>query len=94
MGFAVLETGYSTNFPIGRTTKAQAGYFQGSEKVLTRLDAETAPNGLVWLGVHELCDEDTKALLDPEAHFGLLTSDSLKPKVGYSELQRIIRLHP
>ena len=92
--FAILETGYSTNFPIGRTANNQVRYFQRFDRAVTQLDAETEPNRLVWLGVHELCDEETQAFLDPEAHFGLLTSKSLERKAGYAELRRIIRLHP
>ena len=46
------------------------------------------------LDVHELSDEESRAFLDPEAHFGLLTSKSLDRKAGYTRLQRIIALHP
>ena len=92
--FAILETGYSTNFPIGRTEDAQVRYFLDFGRALNRLDAEAQPNGLLWLGIHELSDEESRAFLDPEAHFGLLTSKSLDRKAGYTRLQRIIALHP
>jgi hypothetical protein len=89
--FAVVETGYSTNFPVWRGESEQVRYFQRLERAVARLDAETEPGALVWLGIHELCDEDSQAFVDPEAHFGLLTSQTLQRKAGFAELQRIIR---
>jgi hypothetical protein len=91
--FAVLETGYSTNFPVWRGESEQVRYLQRLERAVTRLDGEAGPERLVWLGVHELCDEDSQAFVDPEAHFGLLTSQALQRKAGFAELQRIIRSH-
>jgi hypothetical protein len=45
----------------------------------------------VLVGIHELTDSDTHAFLDPEAHFGLLTSETLNRKLGFEIVQQIFR---
>jgi hypothetical protein len=87
--FAILETGYPTNVPHWRTEKQQARYFRTFEKAVRDLDAKTQPKRLALVGVYELCDADSSALLDPEAHCGLLTSEALARKAGFTEVQRI-----
>jgi hypothetical protein len=77
----VMETGYSTNF-IGRGEGNQLEYFRGVMEVARSLKAISHNDDPV-LGIYELCDEDSTSWLDPEAHFGLLTSD-LRPKRAFA----------
>jgi hypothetical protein len=75
-----METGFSTNAPM-RDQEHQTEYFEIAMKVaaiLKRLSSKTDP----LFGIYELCDGDSSAWLDPEAHFGLLTSD-LRPKRAF-----------
>lgn len=89
--FAILETGYSTNLPPWRNERQQTAYFQRLEESVKWLDEQTEQGGLALVSVHELCDADSRAFLDPEAHFGVLISNGLVRKPGFAELQRIFR---
>lgn len=78
---AVLETGFSTN-AILRDERRQADYFRQLHELTTKLKTQAGAKGFV-LGIYELCDANSTAGLDPEAHFGLMTTD-LRPKKAFS----------
>jgi hypothetical protein len=82
-----METGFSTNTTM-RNQECQAEYFEKAMRVARNLKRNSLGNGPV-LGIYELCDGDSSAWLDPEAHFGLLTSD-LKPKKAFSTVKQIV----
>lgn len=69
----IMETGYSTN-ALMRNQESQAKYF---ENLIRSIDFTKwrSVGEKPLLGIYELCDGDSSAFLDPEAHFGLLTSD-------------------
>jgi len=82
---AILETGFSTNAWL-RGESAQEAYFSELEHVARRLRAvKDAP----LIGIYELSDWDSSALLDPEAHFGLLKTD-LAPKSAFSKAHELL----
>ena len=81
----ILETGFSTNAWL-REEKAQAEYFADLKQVVKRFRrTKDAP----LVGIYELSDWDSTALLDPEAHFGLLRTD-LEPKPGFWKAQELL----
>jgi hypothetical protein len=84
---AVMETGFSTN-AITRGQKEQKEYFEKLPIVVNNLKG-LIPGNDILLGVYELCDRDSSALLDPESHFGLLTSD-LNPKSAFTTVMKLI----
>jgi hypothetical protein len=84
---AIMETGFSTN-TITRNQKRQAEYFQNVMNIAKNLRRKAVGHGILF-GIYELCDGDSSAWLDPEAHFGLLTSD-LKPKEAYATVKEMI----
>jgi hypothetical protein len=86
---AVMETGYSSNLWGFRDDGEQADFFRSFARFLSSLDQKgTSPFALV--GFYELLDWDSEAFLDPEAHFGLITSGSArKRKEAFFEVQRI-----
>lgn len=88
---AILETGYSTNIRRWRDEKQQKAYFQDLKKVLERWNDQTGQKDLLFFGVHELTDSDSSAGLDPEAHFGLLTSESLEEKAGFNVVRQLFK---
>jgi beta-glucosidase/6-phospho-beta-glucosidase/beta-galactosidase len=88
---AIIETGYATNLQPWRSEQQQANYFRTLENAIIRLDARIGRDGLALVGIHELSDGDTHAFLDPEAHFGLLTSDTLRRKAAFDVVGRIFR---
>jgi hypothetical protein len=88
---AILETGYSTNMRRWRDGKQQEAYFEDLKNALTQWDGQTGGKGLLFLGIHELTDSDTSAGLDPEAHFGLLTSDSLERKAAFDVVRQLFK---
>jgi hypothetical protein len=88
---AILETGYSTNLRRWRDEKQQESYFEDLKNALKRWDGQTGKKGLLFFGIHELTDRDTGAGLDPEAHFGLLTSHSLERKAAFVTVQKLFR---
>ena len=87
--FAIVETGYSTNVRPWRGEQQQVNYFRSMEGALIRLDKSIGRAGLFLVGVHELADDDSNSFLDPEAHFGLLTSGNLKRKAGFDAVQQL-----
>jgi hypothetical protein len=84
---AIMETGFSTN-AIMRDQKRQSEYFENVMNIAKNLRRKAVGHGTLF-GIYELCDGDSSAWLDPEAHFGLLTSD-LKPKKAYATVKEIV----
>lgn len=84
---AIMETGFSTNAPM-RDEEQQSKYFENVASVVARLPRSAGGDGAVF-GIYELCDGSSSAWLDPEAHFGLLTSD-LQPKRAFATVAQIV----
>ena len=82
----IIETGFSTN-TLGRGQLEQARYFAGLRNVAASLRVMSGT--FAFLGAYELCDEDSDAHIDPEAHFGLLNS-RLEPKKAFSTVRDLI----
>lgn len=71
---ALIETGFATNGVWLRGDMDQAAYFETVANTIRQVDG-LQPQGLLsHIGIYELVDKDSGAILDPEAHFGLLTS--------------------
>lgn len=85
---AIMETGYSTNVRWFRGDEEQAAYYRSLERFICSLNRESS-NAPLLVGLYELCDSDSNATLDPEAHFGLLRSGTLARKPAFVEAQRI-----
>ena len=83
---AIMETGFSTNSWL-RDEPQQTAYFESIAKVTAHLKHRLGEAAI--LGIYELCDADSSGGLDPEAHFGLLTTD-LKPKRAFEIVRRIV----
>jgi hypothetical protein len=88
----ILETGYSTNIRWCRGNDEQAKYFTMLRDGINHWSAQIGPPGFTFLGIHELTDSGTDVLLDPEAHFGLLTSGALQRKVGFDAAMELFRI--
>jgi hypothetical protein len=84
---AIMETGYSTNTPL-RSDNEQIGYFRGVQQVVARINSKPSRT-LPLFGIYELCDGNSRALLDPEAHFGVMTSD-FRPKAAFAPVAQMI----
>lgn len=84
----IMETGYSTNAP-SRGQEQQKAFYGGLNQVRQLLRQSSIP-GLPVLGIYELCDWDSSAGLDPEAHFGILDSQ-LKPKESFEVVKSLIK---
>jgi hypothetical protein len=89
--FGIIETGYATNLRCFRSEQHQVGYFRTLGDALRRMDTSIGTDGLRLIGIHELTDSDTNAFLDPEAHFGLLASDTLHRKPAFDVVRQIFR---
>ena len=85
--FAIMETGYSTN-TLCRDGHQQSAYFAHLTTIANTLKQMPLTNGLL-LGIYELCDADSSAWVDPEPHFGLLTSELL-PKTAAATVSQLI----
>lgn len=88
---AIMETGYATNVPTFRNEVQQRVYFENLERIGRDLDAILGPALLPIVGIYELCDSDSSAFLDPEAHFGLLKSN-LTHKPAFVAAKRLCSL--
>lgn len=86
---AILETGYATNVQYWRGEEQQVRYLRTLGDAMKQLDARVGPSGLRLVGIHELSDADSDAILDPEAHFGLLTSKILRRKPGFDAARQL-----
>lgn len=84
---AIMETGYSTNV-FFRDDREQSHYFKGVQEIIARLNSRP-PRRLSLCGIYELCDGNSEAWLDPEAHFGIMTSD-LKPKAAFATVAQLV----
>lgn len=82
---ALIETGFATNAPWFRTAISQARYLDEVRRIVSQVDT-LQPGGLLsHIGIYELVDLNSNAILDPEAHFGLITSH-LTRKAGFSSV--------
>ncbi len=87
---ALIETGYATNEPLVRTSSRQARYFDEVRRIISQADT-LRPEGLIsHIGVYELVDLNSHAILDPEGHFGLLTSDLKRKEASFSAAARLL----
>ena len=86
-GLSIIETGYSTN-AILRGQSQQAEYFESIKRVATYIRQKSVMDCPIF-GIYELCDSDSSAWLDPEAHFGLMTSDG-KAKSAFATVREIV----
>lgn len=84
---AIAETGYASNLPGLRGPDQQQHFFLDLERRLRRLG--TSRGALAFVGFYELCDSDSRAFLNPEAHFGLLEDDCVTRKPAFAVAQRI-----
>jgi beta-glucosidase/6-phospho-beta-glucosidase/beta-galactosidase len=75
-------------FPT-QTTPLAMRYLRTLGDAMKQLDARVGPSGLRLVGIHELSDADSDAILDPEAHFGLLTSKILRRKPGFDAARQL-----
>jgi hypothetical protein len=86
---AIMETGYSTNTFL-RDDGEQSRYFRNIQEFIAQLDSRRTRK-LTLCGIYELCDGDSKAGLDPEAHFGIMTSD-LRPKSAFATVAELVEM--
>jgi hypothetical protein len=86
---AILETGYSTNIPIFRGEEQQVRFYHHLRSTLDILDSQRGGRSLAYIGLYEICDENSSIVLDPEAHFGLLKSKSLQRKTAFAQARQI-----
>jgi Glycosyl hydrolase family 1 len=82
---AILETGYSTNLRARSEEEQNAFFIRLFNSVRERGVGEV----LAYFGIYELVDGETSAGMDPEAHFGLMTTD-LKPKIAVETVKRFL----
>ncbi len=85
---AILETGYSTNVRWFRNYQRQSDFFQHFQAFLRDIEIRYQKPVFAFVGFYELTDAATDAPLDPEAHFGLLTSE-LERKPAFGVVQAI-----
>ena len=81
---AIMETGYSTNIPWVRSGAAQASFFSNVQSHAEKLRT------LEYVGVYELADQDSRVVLDPEAHFGLINS-GFRRKPAFDQVRRLFQ---
>jgi beta-glucosidase/6-phospho-beta-glucosidase/beta-galactosidase len=86
---AIIETGYATNLQRWRGEQEQVKYFKSLESAIKHLDTLVGRDRVALVGIHELTDNDTNTFLDPEAHFGLLTSGTLDRKAAFDVVRQI-----
>lgn len=84
---AIMETGFSTNLPGLRGLDQQKLFFLDLKQNLRNLGPSR--NKLLFVGFYELCDSDSHAFLNPEAHFGLLKDDCTTRKPAFDIAQKI-----
>ena len=86
---AIIETGYATNLQRWRGQQEQVKYFRSLESAIKHLDTLVGRDRVALVGIHELTDSDSSTFLDPEAHFGLLTSGTLDRKAAFDVVRQI-----
>ncbi len=85
---ALIETGFATNSAWLRNEVSQSAYFDEVVRIVHQVDA-FRPGGLLsHVGVYELVDMKSDAILDPESHFGVLTSQ-LTRKTSFESVARL-----
>ena len=84
---AIVETGFSTNFPKLRDEIQQEHFYNDLEQSLEYSNKINLK--LLFVGIYELCDCNSKELLNPEAHFGLTTDNFDRRKKAFGVVQRI-----
>jgi hypothetical protein len=84
---AIMETGYSTNSFL-RDELEQSHYFKSFQEFIARLNINQ-PRKRLLCGIYELCDGNSEVWLDPEAHFGIMTTN-LKPKAAFATVAQLI----
>lgn len=84
---AIVETGFSTNLPGLRGPDQQKEFFLNLDQNLRNLGP--LRNRILFVGFYELCDSDSHAFLNPEAHFGLLKDDCTTRKPAFDIAQQI-----
>lgn len=84
---AIVETGFSTNLPGLRAPDQQKDFFLDLDQSLRNLGP--LRNRILFVGFYELCDSDSHAFLNPEAHFGLLKDDCATRKPAFAIAQQI-----
>jgi hypothetical protein len=82
---AILETGYSTNLRTRSEEEQNAFFIHLFSLIRERGVGEV----FAYFGIYELVDGETSAGMDPEAHFGLMTTD-LKPKIAVETVKRFL----
>jgi hypothetical protein len=85
---AIIETGYPTNLAGVRTERHQSDYFASLQVATRAVDLALGSQGLDLLGIYEICDDDSAVFLDPEAHFGILTS-TFRRKASFRAIQQL-----
>jgi hypothetical protein len=80
---AVMETGYSTNLPLARDEGQQVAFLDSLASWL-----EPRASHFAVVSLYELNDAGTSVWFDPEAHFGLLTSEA-RPKAGFERARAL-----
>jgi hypothetical protein len=80
---ALMETGYSTNLPLARGEGQQVDFLDSLASWL-----EPRARHLAVVSLYELNDANTSVWFDPEAHFGLLTSEA-RPKAGFERARTL-----
>ena len=84
---AIVETGFSTNIPRVRGQAQQKEFYLDLAQSLQTLGP--LRNRLLLVGFYELCDSNSHAFLNPEAHFGLLMDDCATRKPAFSIAKQI-----
>lgn len=84
---AIVETGFSTNLSGLRGPDQQKYFFLDLKQTLR--NHSPFRNRLLFVGFYELCDSDSHAFLNPEAHFGLLNDDCTTRKPAFAIAQLI-----
>ena len=84
---AIMETGFSTNVPGLRGPAQQESFFHDLNQALQ--NRGPMRNKLLFVGFYELCDSNSHAFLNPEAHFGLLKDDCTTRKQAFDIAQQI-----
>jgi hypothetical protein len=82
-----VETGFSTNLSGLRGPDQQKYFFLDLKQTLR--NHSPFRNRLLFVGFYELCDSDSHAFLNPEAHFGLLNDDCTTRKPAFAIAQLI-----
>lgn len=84
---AIMETGFSTNIPWLRGATQQKDFYLDLDKNLRKIGP--LRSRILFVGFYELCDSNSHAFLNPEAHFGLLMNDCATRKPAFAIAKQI-----